>query len=291
MKLVSFSEGGKTRVGIVQGDKVIDVAAAAPDLPTDLMQLIAKGDGALAKLRNVAASAKPTLALDKVHLNAPIARPGKVLAIGLNYADHIAESGMKTPEHQVWFPKQVTSIAGPNDDVLLPAVSTMLDWEAELCFVVGKRAKHVPKERAHEVIFGYMCGNDVSVRDWQMRTAQWMMGKGFDTHAPIGPYLVTADEVGDPHDLGIRCLVNGVTRQSSNTKNLVFNCFEQIAHLTQAFTLEPGDVVFTGTPGGVGLAMKPPVWLQAGDVVRVEIDKLGALENRVVQEKLETVIR
>lgn len=291
MKLISFSEGGKTRVGIVQGDKVIDVAAAAPDLPADLMQLIAKGDSALAKLKSVAASAKPTLSLDKVHLNAPIARPGKVLAIGLNYADHIAESGMKTPEHQVWFAKQVTSIAGPNDDVQLPAVSTMLDWEAELCFVVGKRCKHVPKERAHEVIFGYMCGNDVSVRDWQMQTAQWILGKGFDTHAPIGPYLVTADEVGDPHDLGIRCIVNGVTRQNSNTKHLVFNCFEQIAHLTKAFTLEPGDIVFTGTPGGVGLAMKPPMWLHTGDVVRVEIDKLGALENRVVQEKLETVIR
>jgi 2-keto-4-pentenoate hydratase/2-oxohepta-3-ene-1,7-dioic acid hydratase in catechol pathway len=291
MKLVSFSESGKTRVGIVKNDKIIDVAAAAPDLPMDMMQLIAKGDGALAKLKTIASSAKPIFALDKVHLHAPIARPGKVMAIGLNYADHIAESNAKPPENQVWFAKQGTSIAGPGQDVLLPAVSSMLDWEAELCFVIGKRAKHVPKERAHEVIFGYMCGNDLSVRDWQMRTPQWIMGKGFDTHAPIGPYLVTSDEVGDPHNLGIRCFVNGVKRQDSNTKNLVFNCFDQIAHLTQAFTLEPGDVVFTGTPSGVGAAMKPPVWLKPGDVVRVEIDKLGALENRVVQEKQETVIR
>jgi 2-keto-4-pentenoate hydratase/2-oxohepta-3-ene-1,7-dioic acid hydratase in catechol pathway len=291
MKLATFMEGGRTRVGIVKGDRIIDLAKEAPDLPTDMVALIAKGDAALVKLKSVANAAKETLPLDRVRLRAPLSRPGKIMAIGLNYADHIAETNAKTPETQTWFCKQVTSLAGPGDDVIVPAVSSAVDWEAELCFVIGKRAKHVPKERAHEVIFGYMCGNDVSVRDWQWRTPQWIMGKGFDTHAPIGPYLVTADEVGDPHTLGIRCFVNGEKRQDSNTKHLVFNCFDQVAHLSQAFTLEPGDIVFTGTPAGVGAAMKPPVWLKAGDTVRVEIDKLGSLENRVVQEKLETVIR
>jgi 2-keto-4-pentenoate hydratase/2-oxohepta-3-ene-1,7-dioic acid hydratase in catechol pathway len=290
MKLATFTQGGKTRIGILQGEGLIDVAAVAPDLPREMIALIAAGDGALAKLKAIAAREKATLSLERVRLNAPIARPGKIMAIGLNYADHIAESGAKPPEQQVWFCKQGTSIAGPGDDVFLPAVSSMLDWEAELCFVIGKRAKHVPKERAQEVIFGFMCGNDLSVRDWQMRTPQWMIGKGFDSHAPTGPYLVTADEVGDPHNLGIRCLVNGEVRQSSNTKHLVFNCYDQIAHLSAAMTLEPGDVVFTGTPAGVGAALKPPVWLKAGDAVRVEIDKLGALENRVVAEKRETMI-
>jgi 2-keto-4-pentenoate hydratase/2-oxohepta-3-ene-1,7-dioic acid hydratase in catechol pathway len=291
MKLATFVEGGKTRVGIVKDDRIIDLAKEAPDLPTEMVALIAKGDAALAQLKKIAGTAKGTLPLDRVRLRAPIMRPGKIMAIGLNYADHIAETNAKPPESQVWFCKQGTSIAGPGDDVQVPAVSSMVDWEAELCFVIGKRAKHVPKERAHEVIFGYMCGNDVSVRDWQRRTPQWIMGKGFDTHAPIGPYLVTADEVGDPHALGIRCFVNGIKRQDSNTKHLVFNCFDQIAHLSEAFTLEPGDVVFTGTPAGVGAAMSPQVWLKAGDTVRVEIDKLGALENPVVQEKRETFIR
>ena len=164
----------------------------------------------------------------------PCRIPGKVLAIGLNYGDHIAETGMEAPKHQVWFNKQHNCINGPYAPINLPSVSPMLDYEAELCLVIGKTCKHVPRERASEVIAGYFCGNDVSVRDWQMRAQTFQIGKSFDTHGPIGPYLVTPDEVGDPHDLGIRCLVNGEERQNSNTKHLIFDCFDAIEHLTQA---------------------------------------------------------
>jgi ureidoglycolate lyase len=161
----------------------------------------------------------------------------------------------------------------------------LLDYEAELVAVVGKRCKHVPKEKAHEVVFGYCAGNDVTVRDWQFKTPQWMLGKSFDTHAPFGPAIVTADEIGEPHTLGIRAFVNGEKRQDSNTKHLVFNVYDQIAHLSQAMTLEPGDLIFTGTPGGVGAALKPPQFMKAGDVTRIEIDKIGAIEATVQPEQ------
>jgi 2-keto-4-pentenoate hydratase/2-oxohepta-3-ene-1,7-dioic acid hydratase in catechol pathway len=218
------------------------------------------------------------VALKETRLLAPVARPGKVMAIGLNYADHIRETGQKMPPNQIWFTKAVTSINGPYDPIELPTASAQVDYEAELVLIIGQRCKQVSKERAAEVVFGYCCGNDVSVRDWQMQTTQWVLGKSFDTHAPIGPWIVTADELGDPHTMGIRCLVNGELRQNSNTGNLVFNVYDQIAHLSRAMTLEPGDVIFTGTPGGVGLAMRPPQWLKSGDKVRVEIDRIGAIE-------------
>jgi len=223
--------------------------------------------------------------LSEVRLLAPVPRPGKVLGIGLNYADHIAEAGMKRPEHQLWFAKAVTAVGGPFDPIQRPVVSTALDYEAELVFVVGKRCRHVPVERAHEAIFGYCAGNDVSIRDWQMRTGQFTLGKSFDTHAPFGPFIVTPDEI-DPRNLGIRTFVNGEKRQDSNTKHLIFDCAAQAAHLSQVMTLEPGDVMFTGTPGGVGMAMKPPRFLKAGDRVRVEIDGIGAIESVVEDETL-----
>jgi 2-keto-4-pentenoate hydratase/2-oxohepta-3-ene-1,7-dioic acid hydratase in catechol pathway len=220
-----------------------------------------------------------------VSLLAPVARPGKIFGIGLNYADHIAESGMARPAEQLWFTKAVTSVNAPYSPIELPRVSTQLDYEAELAFVIGKRCRHVSVEKAHEVIFGYCASNDVSIRDWQTKTSQFVLGKSFDTHCPYGPWLVTPDEIGDPHDLGIRCLVNGEVRQNSNTKELIFNCFEQVAFLSQAMTLEPGDLILTGTPGGVGIGFKPARWLKAGDVVRVEIDRIGAIENTVMTEK------
>jgi 2-keto-4-pentenoate hydratase/2-oxohepta-3-ene-1,7-dioic acid hydratase in catechol pathway len=197
---------------------------------------------------------------------------------------------MEKPKTQVWFNKQHNCINAPYGDINLPAVSDKLDYEAELCLVIGKRCKHVPKDRAHEVIAGYFCGNDVSVRDWQLRAQTFQIGKSFDTHGPIGPYLVTPDEVGDPHALDIRALVNGDVRQESNTRHLIFDCFDAIEHLSQAFTLDPGDVLFMGTPAGVGVAMKPPQFLKEGDLVRVEIDKLGYIENRVVPEQAECLI-
>ncbi|MDX5365872.1 MAG: fumarylacetoacetate hydrolase family protein [Alphaproteobacteria bacterium] len=288
MKLATFEYKGGTRLGVVKDAGVVDLSAAAPSLPRDMAALISS-DKAMEEARAAAAKGD-TLPLADVHLCAPVPFPGKVLAIGLNYRDHVEESGQPMPEHQVWFNKQHNCITGPYDDVALPAVSSLLDYEAEMCFVIGKRCKQVPKERAHEVIAGYFVGNDVSVRDWQLRTNTWQIGKSFDTHGPIGPWIVTPDEVGDPHALDIKCWVNGELRQNSNTKHLIFNCFDQIAHLSQAFTLDPGDVIFTGTSGGVGAAMKPMQFLKAGDVVRVEVEKLGYIENRVVPEKAETII-
>ena len=285
MKLVMFSNGSEdARIGLVVNESLIDVPRHISDAPRDMIGLINQWPVFQAKFESLAASERADLALADVTLLAPVPRPGKIFCIGLNYADHIAESGMGTPAEQVWFTKAGTSINAPFGAIELPRVSTQLDYEAELAFVIGKRCRHVPVERAHEVIFGYCAANDVSVRDWQMKTSQFVIGKSFDTHCPYGPWIVTPDEIGDPHTLGIRCLVNGEVRQNSNTKELIFNCFDQIAFLSKAMTLEPGDLILTGTPGGVGIGSKPPRWLKAGDVVRVEIDRIGAIESRVVAE-------
>jgi 2-keto-4-pentenoate hydratase/2-oxohepta-3-ene-1,7-dioic acid hydratase in catechol pathway len=196
----------------------------------------------------------------------------------------VAEAGLERPAVPTVFNKQSTCVAGPRDPVHMPRVSSALDYEGELGFAIGRRCRHVPRARAHEVIAGYLVVNDVTVRDWQFRTPTWTMGKSFDTHGPLGPWLTTPDEVGDPHGLRLRTWVNGELRQDSSTKQLIFDCFALVEHLSTAFTLEPGDVVTTGTPGGVGIAMKPPRLLRVGDVVRVEIDGLGVLENEVVPE-------
>ncbi len=288
MRLATFSTGDRRRVGMIVGDDVIDVSRHAADAPTDMMDLIARWPEFRERL-GAAATRSSDFALREVKLHAPVLRPRNIFAIGLNYADHCAESGLEIPQQQTWFSKASTSINGPFDPIELPAVSTQLDHECEMVFVVGRRCRNVPRERANEVIFGYCAGNDVSVRDWQLRTTQWMLGKSFDTHAPIGPWITTADEL-DVHSLEIRCLVNGEVRQKSNTRNLVFDCYAQVECLTKAVTLEPGDLVFTGTCGGVGIAHEPPRWLKAGDVVRVEIGALGAIENRVVPGNDATVI-
>ena len=196
----------------------------------------------------------------------------------------------RSPEHQVWFAKQATCIIGPADAIQIPKVSDKIDFEAELCVVIGRRCRHVPRARAVEVIAGYMCGNDVSVRDWQNRTPTMMMGKGFDTHGPTGPFIVTPDEIPDPQDLPVRCIVNGTVMQEASTREMIFGIAEQIEHLTAAFTLEPGDVIFTGTPAGVGNWRNPPIRLKAGDTVRVEIGSIGAIENPCIPEPGETVI-
>jgi 2-keto-4-pentenoate hydratase/2-oxohepta-3-ene-1,7-dioic acid hydratase in catechol pathway len=277
MKLVTFTESGVTRVGVVVDGGIVDLSRADAGLPRDMIGLIsgwAQMRGAVER----AASRKADFEVKAVRLEAPVPRPSKAMAIGLNYADHIAESNQKTPEEQVWFCKQVNSIHAPFADVQMPKASQLVDYEAELVVVIGRRCKHVTKEKAHEVVFGYCVGNDVTARDWQFKTPQWVLGKSFDTHGPIGPWIVTGDELGDPHTLGIRAFVNGEKRQDSNTKNLVFNVYDQIAHLSKVMTLEPGDVIFTGTPGGVGAAMKPPRFLNAGDVMRIEIDRIGAIE-------------
>jgi len=284
LRLATFTHAGSTRIGIVVGEEIVDLRDAEPALPAAMEEFLAAGAPALAAAAGAAAQATARLPLDDVRLEAPILRPRKILAVGLNYADHIAESGLEAPELPLIFNKQVTSVTGPYDPIHLPRVSQALDYEGELAFVIGRRCRHVPRARAAEVIAGWLVLDDVSVRDWQLRAQTWTMGKSFDTHCPMGPWIATADEIGDPHSLAIRTWVNGELRQDSNTKELVHDCYALVEHLSTAFTLEPGDVVSTGTPGGVGIGAKPPRYLAAGDVVRVEIERIGQIENPVIPE-------
>lgn len=290
MKLATFTQAGATRIGVVDGEAIVDLSAAAPGLPAEMRAFLAAGTEALATARQAAGRASaPRLALADVTVKAPIPRPPKILAVGLNYRDHIAETGMQTPKYPMIFNKQSTAVTGPDTAIHVPRVSGDVDYEGELAVVIGRFCRHVPKNRAVEVVAGYTIAHDVSVRDWQRRVPTFTMGKSFDTHCPLGPYLVTADEVGDPHALDLKTWVNGEVRQSSNTCQLLFDCFDLVEHLSTAFTLEPGDVISTGTPGGVGFAMKPPKYLKPGDRVKIAIDKLGVLENRVVAEPENTV--
>jgi 2-keto-4-pentenoate hydratase/2-oxohepta-3-ene-1,7-dioic acid hydratase in catechol pathway len=290
MKLVTFTQAHRRRIGIVEDNQVLDLSAAAPALPRAMIPFLRAGDAAMSEARASLASGKHRLDMANVRLEAPVPRPGKVLAIGLNYADHVKEGGRPLPEHQIWFAKQATCIVGPNDAIEIPAVSDKIDYEAELCVVIGKRCRNVPQGRAFEVIAGYMCGNDISVRDWQARTPTMMMGKGFDTHGPTGPWIVTKDEIADPQALAISCSVNGEVLQKATTAEMIFGVAAQIEHLTAAFTLEPGDVIFTGTPAGVGNFRTPPIRLKAGDRVTVEIEKVGRLENTCVPGSSDTYI-
>jgi len=284
MKLCTFHHENATRIGVVTDDGVADLSAAAPELPREMSALLAAGADALRLAESAASNAKSRLALGSLRLAPPILRPPKLLAIGLNYADHVAEAGLEPPKLPTVFNKQSTCVTGPHDPVWLPRISSALDYEGELGFVIGRRCRHVPREHAHEVIAGYLVVNDVSIRDWQLRVPTWTMGKSYDTHGPIGPWITTADEVGDPHGLRLRTWVNGELRQDSNTKNLIFDCYAIVEHLSDGFTLEPGDLVATGTPSGVGIASKPPKLLAAGDRVRVEIEGLGMIENEIVPE-------
>ncbi|WP_304169493.1 fumarylacetoacetate hydrolase family protein [Phenylobacterium aquaticum] len=286
MKLATFTAGGASELGVVQGDRVVAVSRIAPGLPTGMIDLIAGWPSLEAEVRKIAEAAAQTLPLAEVRLQAPIPRPGKIMAIGLNYADHIAESGLGTPEHQIWFAKAATSASGPFDPIQIPRVSPAVDYEAELVAVIGQGGRHIGLGDAPSAVFGWCVGNDATERAWQHRTPQWTLGKSFDSHAPFGPWITTADEIIDPHALGIRCEVNGEARQTSNTRHLVFSVWDQIAHLSQAMTLEPGDLIFTGTPGGIGAAMKPMRFLQPGDHVRIEIEGLGAIDNPCALEPL-----
>jgi len=286
MKLATFTHEGSTRIGVVTGDEIVDLTAVAPGLPTEMAALLAAGAEAIRTAKTAAAGAAKRLELAAVRLEAPILRPPKYLAIGLNYADHVEESGMETPSVPIFFNKQSTCVTGSHQPIHLPRASSLLDYEGELAFVIGRRCRHVPRERAHEVIAGYLVANDVSVRDWQLRTPTMTMGKSFDTHGPLGPWLVTADEIGDPHALELRTWVNGEQRQHSNTRELIFDCFALVETLSTVFTLEPGLVVTTGTPSGVGGPQRR--YLKEGDVVRIEIERIGHIENRVVAEPATT---
>lgn len=279
MKLLRFDDNGTARLGVVRGDDIVVLDGWA-----SMLAIIAGGAEALADVARQRDAARRTAPLKSARLLAPIERPGKYLAIGMNYARHLEEAkrlGQPTPSQQFWFNKQTSCIAGPFDDIE-PGVTQMLDYEAELGVVIGKPAKGVSEADAKTHVFGYVVANDVSARDWQRHSPTFTMGKSFDTHGPIGPWIVTADEIADPHALKIRCLVNGEVRQDSDTSQLIYNIWQQIAYLSTAFTLEPGDLLATGTPEGVGVGMTPPTFLKPGDVVRCEVEGVGAIENRVV---------
>lgn len=281
MKLLRFEQNGP-RVGVLKGDKVVDLVAAGSGW-TSVRQIAGGGRQALDEIGALVERSEATHDLANLRLLPPIERPGKYLAIGMNYAKHVEEAdrlGVARSKYQTWFNKQTSCLSGPFDDID-PGVTEKLDYEVELGAVIGEPAKHVGEDDAHRHIFGYFVANDVSARDWQFHTPTFTMGKSFDTHGPIGPWIVTADEIDDPHALDLRCLVNGVLRQSSNTRFMINTLWAQIAYLSTAFTLETGDLIATGTPEGVGAALDPPSFLQPGDVVRCEIDGIGAIENRI----------
>ena len=279
MKLATLTvDAGAPEVGVLVGDEIVRLTSAGSRLPKTLIELIAAWDEVRPQVAELVAAPAHRAPLAQVRLLAPIPRPGKIMAMGLNYADHVAESKLERPKDQVWFCKQANTVHPPHAPIQIPKASKAVDYEVELVAVIGRGGRHIPKARAAEHVFGYCVGNDVTARDWQARTPQWVLGKSFDTHGPFGPWITTADEIGDPHRLGIRCLVNEELRQDSNTRELIFNVFDQVEYLSQAMTLDPGDLIFTGTPGGVGAAMRPPRFLKAGDRVRCEIDELGALE-------------
>ena len=280
MKLLRYHHDGGAHLGAAVDDHITPLDGLG--FPT-MLSLIQAGPPALETVRRHVAATSPWLAQRDVRLLAPIEKPGKYLAIGMNYAKHLEEAdklGVARSKHQTWFNKQTTCLSGPYD-AIDPGVTEKLDYEVELGAVIGLPAKGVAEADARDHVFGYFVANDVSARDWQFHTPTFTMGKSFDTHGPIGPWIVTADEIADPHALGLRCYVNGTLRQQSSTGGMIHNLWAQIAYLSTAFTLEAGDLIATGTPEGVGVGMDPQVFLQPGDVVRCEIDQIGAIENRV----------
>ena len=284
MKWANVMVNGISCAALVEKDQVF------PLTDVSVIDLLADLEAAATR-----AKVEASVAISKVKFQQPILKPRKILGIGLNYAAHAKESVSfvkSTPANvQKWFNKQATAAHGPYDPVDLPMVSEQLDYEAELVVIIGKTGRHVPAERAMEMVAGFACGCDFSVRDWQRASQTMIMGKGFDTHAPFGPVLVTPDEIDDLSAVSVQGFVNGELRQTGHVRDMIFSIEEQIAHLTAAFTLEPGDVIFTGTPAGVGAGFDPPKWLRAGDVVRVAISGIGHIENSIVPEENTTVLK
>ena len=281
MRLVTYSTGQGPRAGIVLDGKVVDLGPAGYD---DVVSFLADGEKAVAAASSLSASADSP-ALDSVKLHAPVPKPDKFICIGLNYRDHASESGMEIPELPTVFTKYPNAVCGHGDDIVLPKVSNEVDYEAELAFVIGKRCKNVAKEDWQDVVFGYTIVHDVSARDYQLATSQWTIGKTFDTFGPMGPTLVSKDEIADPHNLRISLELNGQTLQDSSTKQFVFDIPYLVNYLSTVMTLEPGDVVSTGTPPGVGFARKPPIFMKPGDEAVVKIEGLGELRNKCVADE------
>lgn len=280
MKLATITYQGQTGVGIIKANQVtpswLDLS-----LPQEMIPFLNAGQDAQSKL--LALAGKNDLSLSDVQLLAPISNPQKFLGVGLNYADHIAETGLDTPDFPTIFNKQSSCIIGPEEAIHRPQVSEKLDYEGELALVIGKQCRHVPKEKAAQVIAGYTIVNDVSVRDWQIKAPTWTLGKSFDTHGPMGPWIVTADEI-DPHNLELKTWVNDQLRQHSNTSNLIFDCYQLVETLSTVCTLMPGDVIATGTCSGVGVKMKPRGYMKPGERVTIEIEGIGKLSNPVIEE-------
>tara|TARA_Y100001949_G_scaffold137768_1_gene119494 strand:+ start:863 stop:1744 length:882 start_codon:yes stop_codon:yes gene_type:complete len=290
MRLVTYIRENNLEIGSIKEGNIIPFSQNS-DIPNEMLLFLEGGEKVFRKAEQLCKESKEKIQLSEVTLLPPISRPPKILAIGLNYADHLEEvraagREMETPIVPMVFNKQSLSVAGPYDEVHDPKVSEMLDFEGELTFVIGKRCRHVPKEEAHKVIAGFAIANDLSVRDWQLRSPTFTMGKSFDTHCPFGPAIVTPEEISDPHKLDLITEVNGEKRQDSNTKHLIFNCFDLVEHLSTAFTLEPGDLVLTGTPGGVGVVEGK--FLKEGDVIKITISELGYIENKVINEPKNT---
>jgi 2-keto-4-pentenoate hydratase/2-oxohepta-3-ene-1,7-dioic acid hydratase in catechol pathway len=285
MKLVTYESANGPRLGAVVNDQIVDLhTASGGSLPGDMLSLLQGGPGMLAQAASVAegASGQPA---DQVKLLAPIANPSKIVAIGLNYMDHCIETNAAVPKQPLIFTKFTTSIVGPGDAIRWdPALTSQVDYEAELAVVIGRTASNVSEEEALEYVAGYTICHDVSARDLQFGDGQWVRGKSLDTFCPLGPWLVTGEEVADPHNLGIRCVLNGHTVQDSNTRELIFNVPTLVAYCSRSFTLLPGDIIITGTPSGVGVSRKPQLFLKHGDVVTVEIDGLGSLTSPCVEE-------
>lgn len=285
MKLARYTFNHQTRIGVVRGEQIIDVATLDPAAPSTIRELLAIGPSGRAGIAKALERAPHGIALTDVKLEAPIPDAQKYLAIGMNYHDHAeeaAKAGVPVPKNQLWFNKQVSCITGPYDPIYKPRVSEKMDYEAEMGVVIGKRCRYVGVEDARDVVGGYFVANDVTARDWQFKSPTFTLGKSFDSHGPIGPWITTADEIGDPHALLMQLWVNGELRQKASTGGMIYSIWQQIHELSQVMTLEPGDLIATGTCANVGIALGK--FLQPGDVVRVEIEKLGHIENRVEAE-------
>jgi 2-keto-4-pentenoate hydratase/2-oxohepta-3-ene-1,7-dioic acid hydratase in catechol pathway len=288
MRLATIETWAGPRAALQVDDGFVDIHATEANVPGNLRQILEAGPdvfNAIAQLARRPKAAK--VPADQVKLHAPIVDPRKIICVGLNYKDHAAESGSPIPKEPILFSKYATALIGHGETIVLPKVSQEVDYEAELVIAVGKKGRHLTPQNAIEHVAGYSVGHDVSARDWQLRKdgKQWMIGKSFDTFAPVGPVLVTKDEVQDPLNLPIRLRLNNQVMQNSNTRQMIFGVTELLVYLSQVFTLEPGDLIFTGTPPGVGMARQPPVYLKDGDVVEVEIEGLGLLRNPIRQEK------
>jgi len=285
MRLVVYQSDRGPRVAGLRDGGIVDLNEADSQVPCCVKELVAQGAEGLVRAQAGLHTGK-VISGQGLKLLPPVPRPDKVLCIGLNYADHAKESGMQPPSEPVVFCKFPTAVSADGEPIVLPRASGQVDYEAELVVVIGVGGRHIPVERAREHIAGYCCGNDVSARDWQLHKpgGQWLLGKSFDTFAPFGPALVTADEVGSTADLRIQLRLNGQVMQDSSTRQLIFPVEQLVAYISDVCTLAPGDVIFTGTPPGVGFARKPPVFLAPGDVVEVEIERIGLLRNPVVAE-------